>query len=152
MTFGSIAGVQAQFVSKVTAMALTNCKRLAEKNMTDEYQGRHAALVAYLRMKADQSDWHAVSDAANDLLALEAEYSSEPQPSLTDYSPVVDEMNQRMPKVKGNSFDRHHELLASARDVIQASERLTGGLIASNDWALALARLTNAVAECERNP
>lgn len=30
-------------------------------------------LIDYLLMKAEQSDWHAVSDAANDLRVLEAQ-------------------------------------------------------------------------------
>lgn len=29
-------------------------------------------LIAYLRMKVEQADWHGVSDAANDLRVLEA--------------------------------------------------------------------------------
>jgi hypothetical protein len=29
-------------------------------------------LIAYLKMKVDQADWHGVSDAANDLRVLEA--------------------------------------------------------------------------------
>jgi hypothetical protein len=32
----------------------------------------HATLVAYLLAAVDRSDWHAVSDAANDLRVLEA--------------------------------------------------------------------------------
>lgn len=35
---------------------------------------QHAALVAYLRMKVEQRDWHGVSDAANDLRELEAKH------------------------------------------------------------------------------
>lgn len=31
-----------------------------------------ATLISYLHHKADQGDWHAVSDAANDLRVLEA--------------------------------------------------------------------------------
>jgi len=34
-------------------------------------QEHHATLVAYLKMKVEQSDWHGVSDAANDLRVLE---------------------------------------------------------------------------------
>ncbi len=34
-------------------------------------EGQHATLVAYLRTKLDQRDWHGVSDAANDLRVLE---------------------------------------------------------------------------------
>jgi hypothetical protein len=33
----------------------------------------HAALVAYLKEKVEASDWHGVSDAANDLRVLEAQ-------------------------------------------------------------------------------
>lgn len=32
------------------------------------------ALINYLRMKVDECDWHAVSDAANDLRVLEAKH------------------------------------------------------------------------------
>lgn len=38
-----------------------------------KYASARAALIAYLKMKVDQADWHAVSDAANDLRVLEAE-------------------------------------------------------------------------------
>jgi hypothetical protein len=30
-----------------------------------------AVLIAYLKLKTDQQDWHAVADAANDLRELE---------------------------------------------------------------------------------
>lgn len=37
-------------------------------------------LIAYLKMKVEQADWHGVSDAANDLRVLEAQQgSSHPQ-------------------------------------------------------------------------
>lgn len=38
----------------------------------DTYEADHAALVAYLLSAVRRSDWHAVSDAANDLRVLEA--------------------------------------------------------------------------------
>jgi hypothetical protein len=34
----------------------------------------HSTLIAYLLDKAQQRDWHGVSDAANDLRVLEAEH------------------------------------------------------------------------------
>ncbi len=37
-----------------------------------DYEQQHIALVEYLRVKVDLGDWHAVSDAANDLRVLEA--------------------------------------------------------------------------------
>ncbi len=40
-------------------------------------------LIAYLRMKVDQEDWHAVSDAANDLRVLDAESDALARPELT---------------------------------------------------------------------
>lgn len=40
------------------------------------YEEQHATLVAYLKVKAEQGDWHGVSDAANDLRVLEAEHSA----------------------------------------------------------------------------
>lgn len=36
------------------------------------YAEQHAALVQYLKVKAEQGDWHAVRDAAADLELLEA--------------------------------------------------------------------------------
>lgn len=44
----------------------------SEDRMTPAEQ--HATLVAYLRMKVEQRDWHAVSDAANDLREIEARH------------------------------------------------------------------------------
>lgn len=35
---------------------------------------KRRALIDYLRMKADEADWHGVSDAANDLRELEARH------------------------------------------------------------------------------
>lgn len=37
------------------------------------FDEQRAALIAYLKMKVEQADWHGVSDAANDLRVLEAE-------------------------------------------------------------------------------
>lgn len=39
----------------------------------ERYTAKRDALIEYLRMKTDESDWHAVSDAANDLRVLEAQ-------------------------------------------------------------------------------
>jgi len=36
------------------------------------YEEHHAALLAYLKSKVEQADWHGVSDSANDLRVLEA--------------------------------------------------------------------------------
>jgi hypothetical protein len=41
----------------------------------DAYAKARATLVAYLKHKTDIEDWHGVSDAANDLRVLEAEYA-----------------------------------------------------------------------------
>lgn len=38
----------------------------------DNLKERHAILVKYLWAKVQEGDWHAVSDAANDLRVLEA--------------------------------------------------------------------------------
>jgi hypothetical protein len=43
-----------------------------------DYHSRRDTLIAYLRVKCDQADWHGVSDAANDLRVLEAEWSAGP--------------------------------------------------------------------------
>lgn len=39
-----------------------------------KYSDRIQALIDYLLMKVEDKDWHAVSDAANDLRVLEAEW------------------------------------------------------------------------------
>lgn len=39
---------------------------------------RHSTLVTYLKMKVEEADWHAVSDAANDLRVLEVQTQTEP--------------------------------------------------------------------------
>lgn len=38
------------------------------------YEQQRALYIAYLTMKVAEADWHGVSDAANDLRELEAEY------------------------------------------------------------------------------
>jgi hypothetical protein len=38
------------------------------------FQTNRAILIQYLQVMMDRSDWHGVSDAANDLRVLEAEY------------------------------------------------------------------------------
>lgn len=43
------------------------------------YYVKRNALIDYLKMKTDVGDWHAVSDAANDLRVLEAERNATPQ-------------------------------------------------------------------------
>ena len=40
------------------------------------YEEHHAVLVAYLKSKVEIADWHGVSDAANDLRVLEAQYAA----------------------------------------------------------------------------
>lgn len=68
---------------------------LRPKQSMTEYEGRHAALVAYLRVKADQADWHGVSDAANDLRVLEAEHSVRSQCDLGKYAPIIEQLRER---------------------------------------------------------
>jgi len=38
----------------------------------NKYDHRREILISYLKMKVEEHDWHAVSDAANDLRVLEA--------------------------------------------------------------------------------
>lgn len=38
-----------------------------------ELRRRRCVLIAYLRLKTDEQDWHGVSDAANDIRVLEAQ-------------------------------------------------------------------------------
>lgn len=45
----------------------------------EEFKHRRVALIVYLKVKCDQSDWHGVSDAANDLRVLEAEWAAKPE-------------------------------------------------------------------------
>lgn len=40
--------------------------------MTFTYEQKHQFLVNYLLSKVQESDWHGVSDAANDLRVMEA--------------------------------------------------------------------------------
>jgi hypothetical protein len=44
----------------------------SEARLDDGYEQDHAALLAYLLSAVRRKDWHAVSDAANDLRVLEA--------------------------------------------------------------------------------
>lgn len=46
-----------------------------EDAVQDAYVKARATLIAYLHYKADIADWHGVSDAANDLRVMEAEYA-----------------------------------------------------------------------------
>jgi hypothetical protein len=42
---------------------------------TADYLRKRDTLIKYLREKTTESDWHGVSDAANDLRVLEAEHA-----------------------------------------------------------------------------
>jgi hypothetical protein len=42
---------------------------------TADYLRKRDILIKYLREKTTESDWHGVSDAANDLRVLEAEHA-----------------------------------------------------------------------------
>jgi hypothetical protein len=42
----------------------------------EQYQTHREALIVYLKCKVDLSDWHGVSDAANDLRVLEAQWQA----------------------------------------------------------------------------
>ena len=41
--------------------------------VTNSFAKKREILIAYLKMKTDECDWHGVSDCANDLRVLEAE-------------------------------------------------------------------------------
>lgn len=43
-------------------------------NTEEDYKRRKKVYVDYMLMNIQQEDWHAVSDAANDLRVLEATY------------------------------------------------------------------------------
>lgn len=114
--------------------------------MTAEYNQRRAALIAYLRVKCDQADWHGVSDAANDLRVMEAEQSVRAQSGL---SCQIRDRAVTAP-IANNSIDRHHELLASAKSlVIEAS---MGNLYQADEPVAdnpSMIRMQNAIAQCE---
>jgi hypothetical protein len=55
---------------------------------TASLAARRSPLIAYLRAKTDEGDWHAVSDAANDLRVLEAQSASNKR--MTDTIDRVD--------------------------------------------------------------
>jgi hypothetical protein len=60
------------------------------KDYTD-YQTQRAILIEYMRVMIARSDWHGVSDAANDLRVLEAEQKnrmSERNIQLSDTKPA----------------------------------------------------------------
>lgn len=40
---------------------------------TYNFEHKRQALIAYMRVKMDEGDWHGVADAANDLRVLEAQ-------------------------------------------------------------------------------
>jgi len=54
-----------------TGMTVSEFIAQHTKNMTLET--KIAALIEYLKVKTEERDWHAVSDAANDLRVLEAQ-------------------------------------------------------------------------------
>jgi hypothetical protein len=41
-----------------------------------QYRDARQTLIDYLLLKASESDWHGVSDAANDLRVMEAAYAA----------------------------------------------------------------------------
>lgn len=62
-----------------------------------EFDGRRVTLIQYLRDRTDQSDWHAVADAACDLRVLEAEHQAESQRALGKYAPIIERIRKRQP-------------------------------------------------------
>ena len=55
-----------------------------------DYTHRRATLIAYLKVKTDEGDWHGVSDAANDLRVLEAAQSREFLEDLNQVTSSID--------------------------------------------------------------
>jgi len=45
----------------------------------EDFETRKKAYIDYMRMNIEQEDWHAVSDAANDLRVLEASFTKKPE-------------------------------------------------------------------------
>lgn len=64
-------------------------------NAPTEFEARRATLIQYLKVKADQADWHGVSDAANDLRVLEAEHLAESQRALGKYASIIDQLREK---------------------------------------------------------
>lgn len=44
-----------------------------------DFENRRKAYIDYMLMNIEQGDWHAVSDAANDLRVLEASFIAKPE-------------------------------------------------------------------------
>ena len=44
-----------------------------------DFESRKKAYIDYMLMNIEQEDWHAVSDAANDLRVLEAAFNKKPE-------------------------------------------------------------------------
>lgn len=55
---------------------------LRARMTAEQFNSRRATLVAYMLVKIDQSDFHGVSDAANDLRVLEAEWTAQAPQSI----------------------------------------------------------------------
>jgi hypothetical protein len=58
-----------------------------------DFESRKKAYIDYMRMNIEQGDWHAVSDAANDLRVLEASFNSNPNeltPENSNYKLLLD--------------------------------------------------------------
>lgn len=77
------------------------------------YDERRAALIEYLKAKTQEADWHAVSDAANDLRVMEAGrmYIS-PMPPHADVRVPID--NRKSPlseKAAEDIFPQHKPCL-----------------------------------------
>jgi hypothetical protein len=50
-----------------------------------EFEARKKAYIDYMLMNIKQQDWHAVSDAANDLRVLEASFNSKPEKWIPEH-------------------------------------------------------------------
>ncbi len=48
----------------------------AKSEITTNFETRRKILIRYLMTKVEEGDWHAVSDAANDLRVMEAVYNA----------------------------------------------------------------------------
>jgi hypothetical protein len=53
-------------------------------------QDLHKIYINYLLMKVEDRDWHAVSDAANDLRELEIKFGKQDQPKVLDRINEID--------------------------------------------------------------
>lgn len=64
---------------------------MKSKARTFNFEHKRKSLIEYMRVKIEESDWHGVSDAANDLRVLEASQAS-PKITFTEHDSLTQEI------------------------------------------------------------